>query len=317
MSGVWWHCLGILSSAKFFSSRRNAAICRKVNRPGNRRTMWNSFVLKTIGWPTLACCRRRQKLFCLWQLVQGQGPPALQEKLPVSISSRTEHIFRSLASLAVPKCSKSLLLATFLPSTILLWNSLPSFTLSSSSLASLLQLLDFHFDYDRFSFGLPNLSFVVIKRNVFKLVFDNLTILGKSYIKHKIQKKYIAHQEKLSFYKRCLVARTHHVVTQIDSSFVCFFLLSAIRCEALRQPPNGEISYSKPPEMNRVDWNEYANYTCDKGFVLAGNMTRTCGYSRTDDGLGQWGPDHEPSCVGEYRFKKKALGEFTHFSLAT
>ena len=46
-------------------------------------------------------------------------------------------------------------------------------------------------------------------------------------------------------------------------------------------------------------------------------MTRTCGYSRTEGGLGQWGPDHEPSCVGEYRSKKKALGEVTHFSLAT
>ena len=104
---------------------------------------------------------------------------------------------------------------------------------------------------------------------------------------------------------------THHVVTQTDSSFVCiFFLLSAIRCEALQQPPNGEISYSKPPDKNRVDWNEHANYSCDGGFALAGNMTRTCGYSRSDVGLGQWGPDRELSCVGEYtyRSKKKASG---------
>ena len=77
-----------------------------------------------------------------------------------------------------------------------------------------------------------------------------------------------------------------------------------------RQPPNGEVSYSNQPDKNRVYWNEHvhANYTCDQGFVLAGNMTRTCGYSRTDGGLGQWVPDREPSCVGEYRSKKKTSG---------
>ena len=51
---------------------------------------------------------------------------------------------------------------------------------------------------------------------------------------------------------------------------------------------NGEISYSNQPDKSRVDWKEHANYTCDEGFVLAGNMTRSCGYSRTDGSLGQW-----------------------------
>ena len=97
------------------------------------RTMSNSVVLKTIGWPTLAWRRLRRNLFCLWQWVQGRGPPALRETLPMSISSRTEYIFRNTASLTVPKCSKSCRFATFLLATILLWNSLPSFILSSSS----------------------------------------------------------------------------------------------------------------------------------------------------------------------------------------
>ena len=236
----------------------------------------------------------------------------MREKLPMSISSRTENIFRNLASLAVPKCSKCLRLATFLPSTILLWNSLPSFTLSSSSLASLLQLLDSHFEYDHFSFGLPNLSFVVIKRNV----FDNLTILGKNYIKYKIQKKMHCTSRKAVLFQEISCGKHTMLLHKLILLFF-FFSLSAIRCEVLRQPPNGEISYSKPQDKNRVDWNEHANYTCDGGFGLAGNMMRTCGYSTTDGGLGQWVPDHEPSCVGEYRSKKKALGEFTSFSIAT
>ena len=96
------------------------------------------------------------------------------------------------------------------------------------------------------------------------------------------------------------MARTHNVVTQIDSSFSFLFLLSAIKCESLRQPTNGAISYSNPPDKNKVDWNEHANYTCDQGFVLEGNMTRICGYSRSDGRLGQWSLDREPSCVGEF-----------------
>ena len=90
---------------------------------------------------------------------------------------------------AVPECSKSLRSPTFLPSTVLLRNSLPSFTLSSSSLNCIffLQLLDSNFDSDRFSLGL--LCFVVKSRNVFKLVFDNLTIIVKIINNTKYQKK--------------------------------------------------------------------------------------------------------------------------------
>ena len=121
-----------------------------------------------------------------------------------------------------------------------------------------------------------------------------------------------ARQEKLSILQEMPCARTHHVVTQIDSFF---FLPSAIMCEALRQPPNGKISYSKLPDKNRVDWNEQANYTCDQGFVLEGNKTRTCGYPTTEVGLGQWSPDREPICVGEYRSSMKASGSFTPLNL--
>ena len=96
------------------------------------------------------------RLIQLWtDMVHLPCEKLCQWVLPMSIASRTEYIFRNPASLAVPKCSKSRRLATFLPATIFLWNSLPSFTLSSSSPGSFLQLLDSHFQSDCFSFGLP------------------------------------------------------------------------------------------------------------------------------------------------------------------
>ena len=92
-----------------------------------------------------------------------------------------------------------------------------------------------------------------------------------------------------------------------------FFLRSEIKCQALPQPPNGNISYSKSPYKNRVDWNEQANYTCDQGFEIEGNKTRTCGYPTTKGGLGQWSPERQPSCVGEcWLIKKKRPRVHSH-----
>ena len=79
-----------------------------------------------------------------------------------------------------------------------------------------------------------------------------------------------------------------------------FFLLSEIKCLALPQPLNGNISYSKSPDKNRVDWNEQANYTCNQGFEIEGINTRTCGYPTAKGGLGQWSPDRQPTCVSKY-----------------
>ena len=98
----------------------------------------------------------------------------------------------------------------------------------------------------------------------------------------------------------------------LDKLFLSlFFLLSEIKCQALPEPPNGNISYSKSPDKNRVDWREQAIYTCDQGFEIEGNMTRTCGYPTTKGGWGQWSPDRQPSCVGEYLSIKKGQ-EFIH-----
>ena len=60
-----------------------------------RRQTHNVDVLATIGWPTLAWRRRRQKLFLLWDLLHGGGPPSLRSQVPSPVSSRCSYSFRN------------------------------------------------------------------------------------------------------------------------------------------------------------------------------------------------------------------------------
>ena len=54
----------------------------------------------------------------------------------------------------LPACSSSLYLSSFIPSSCLLWNSLPPDVSSSSSVSSFTLMLDSHFSFDRFTLGL-------------------------------------------------------------------------------------------------------------------------------------------------------------------
>ena len=133
--------------------RLQLSVARTILRLSRRSTS-NIDVLRAIGWPTLAWRRRRLKLLCLWRLMHGDGPPALRARLPSSASARTDYSFRNPKFLAFPVCNKSRRLASFLPSTVLLWNSLPPLVISTSSSSAFLRHLDIHFQSDRYSFGL-------------------------------------------------------------------------------------------------------------------------------------------------------------------
>ena len=76
LTGVRWHCQGLLYSAGSFSSRTNSAVSREGDRSGEPE---NYVVLFCADDDRMAHSRlvpSQQKLFCLWQLVQGQGPLA-------------------------------------------------------------------------------------------------------------------------------------------------------------------------------------------------------------------------------------------------
>ena len=115
----------------------------------SRRSCHNTDVLRKIGWPTLAWRRQRQKLLVLWDLLQGSGPPNLRDQVSPA-STRTQYCLRNPLSLAAPHCRTVHRLKSFLPSTVTLFNSLPSSAVSCSSKSSFKHAIDLHFVEDKF-----------------------------------------------------------------------------------------------------------------------------------------------------------------------
>ncbi len=56
------------------------------------------------------------------------------------------------------------------------------------------------------------------------------------------------------------------------------FTIIAITCPPLTAPTNGFVTYSSSTsdENGNYAFNAMANHSCDTGFVLVGNNTRTC-----------------------------------------
>ena len=75
--------------------------------------------------------------------MHGHGPPALQAQLPTCVSVRAKQSLRRDTP-AMPLSRKQRRLQSFLPSTVALWNSLPSSVLSCTSVSSFLVSLDSH-----------------------------------------------------------------------------------------------------------------------------------------------------------------------------
>ena len=148
-SPVWDSCTKAEALAL---ERLQLSVARAIVKKG-RRVASNSAVLEMIGWPTLAWRRRRLKLVLLWKLMHGHGPPALRAQLPTCVSVRAKQSLRR-DTLAMPLCRTQRRLQSFLPSTVALWNSLPSSVLSCISLSSFLVSLDSHLISDRYSLGL-------------------------------------------------------------------------------------------------------------------------------------------------------------------
>ena len=101
---------------------------------GQRARLSDSAVLEKLEWPTLAWRRRLASLCLFWQLKNGLGPPRLTGRLPAPASERGPHSLRKPANFAVPRCASQLHYKSFLPGSIVLWNSLPVSVQSSPSL---------------------------------------------------------------------------------------------------------------------------------------------------------------------------------------
>ena len=71
--------------------------------------------------------------------------------------------------------------------------------------------------------------------------------------------------------------------TSADMITLIIFLFLAVSCDPLDDPTNGQVSFGATTFQSR------ANYSCNAGYILMGNMTRSC---QAD---GEWS-DTDPSC---------------------
>ena len=71
--------------------------------------------------------------------------------------------------------------------------------------------------------------------------------------------------------------------TSEDMITLIIFLFLAVSCDPLDDPTNGQVSFGATTFQSR------ANYSCNAGYILMGNMTRSC---QAD---GEWS-DTDPSC---------------------
>ena len=119
-----------------------------------RRQMHNVDVLATIGWPTLAWRRRRQKLSLLWDLLHGGGLPSLRSQRSISCGLSLFLLFPQPFDALSSAQFTSRRLKSFLPSSVALFNSLPISVVCCSSKRSFLQAVDKFFLPDKFSYSL-------------------------------------------------------------------------------------------------------------------------------------------------------------------
>ena len=78
-----------------------------------------------------------------------------------------------------------------------------------------------------------------------------------------------------------------HVIKLI--SYFSAFYPAEIDCGDIAHPQNGEVSFSN------TTYNSVANYSCNTGYNLTGDVTRTC----LNTSL--WS-DSEPTCISELTY---------------
>ena len=79
-----------------------------------------------------------------------------------------------------------------------------------------------------------------------------------------------------------------------------FFLDSALTCESLEAPVNGQI------RVRGTSVGSVALYTCNSGFMLEGDAFRTC------QGNGEWSGE-EPTCIREFDIAMIFMQNFIAF----
>ena len=64
------------------------------------------------------------------------------------------------------------------------------------------------------------------------------------------------------------------VINLIQSEHTCYYfydVLTAVECGTLTNPTNGQVTYT-----GRTTFGQTATYSCNRGYNLVGDNTRTC-----------------------------------------
>ncbi len=70
-----------------------------------------------------------------------------------------------------------------------------------------------------------------------------------------------------------------------------------ILCPEITAPVNGTLIISTPSSTQPLGVGTTATYSCDPGYVLVGDLTRTCEDSETGSRVGTWsGSEVDPTC---------------------
>ena len=86
--------------------------------------------------------------------------------------------------------------------------------------------------------------------------------------------------------KRILLLRKYFLKTEPNNMCV-FFSFTAVNCGTLTNPGNGRVSHTAGTMFRQT-----ATYSCNAGYKLLGNSTRTCQATRLWSGS-------VPTCLGK------------------
>ena len=116
---VWDGCTE--QDSKILQKMQNEA-ARLVT--GLTRSVSLENLYKECGWATLSQRRQQQKISCMCNVNTGMVPSYIQDLIPPIVSENSDYPLRNNRNISVPLNRPSILLKSFIPSSIRLWYSL-------------------------------------------------------------------------------------------------------------------------------------------------------------------------------------------------
>jgi hypothetical protein len=136
-------------------------------------------IYKETGWKKLSVRPEKRKLSLFYDIFSGQSPDYLQDLLPITVGQTNNYNLRNSKNFTIPPRRLSLYQSSFFPSTIRLWNNLPT-DLRNSPCQQM-----FKTKYENFMTCLTNHHYI------FLLILELLIYYMLVYVKNVVASKVI------------------------------------------------------------------------------------------------------------------------------